>query len=35
MYYEPDKNSVLLVLDNNIIMRSRRKEESMLKVNMI
>lgn len=35
MYSEPDKNSVLLVLDNNIVMRSRRKEESMLKVNTI
>ena len=35
IYSEPDKNSVLLVLDNNIVMRSRRKEESMLKVNTI
>ena len=35
MYSEPDRNSVLLILDNNIIMRSRRKEESMLKVNTI
>lgn len=35
MYSEPDRNSVLLVLDNNIVMRSRRKEESMLKVNTI
>ncbi len=31
IYSEPDKNSVLLVLDNNIVMRSKRKEESMLK----
>lgn len=31
IYLEPDKNSVLLVLDNNIIMRGRRKRESMLK----
>ena len=35
IYSEPDRNSVLLVLENNIIMRSRRKEESMLKVNNI
>lgn len=35
IYSEPDRNSVLLVLENNIIMRSRRKEESMLKVNTI
>lgn len=35
IYSEPDRNSVLLVLDNNIIMRSRRKEESMLKDNTI
>ena len=35
IYSEPDRNSVLLVLDNNIIMRSRRKEESMLKNNSI
>lgn len=35
IYSEPDRNSVLLVLDNNIIMRSRRKEESMLKNNTI
>lgn len=35
MYSEPDRNSVLLVLDNNIIMRSKRKEESMLKDNII
>lgn len=35
MYSEPDRNSVLLVLDNNIIMRSKRKEESMLKDNTI
>src|SRR5699024_9599919 len=35
IYSEPDRNSVLLVLDNNIVMRSRRKEESMLKDNTI
>ena len=35
IYSEPDKNSVLLVLDNNIVMRSKRKEESMLKDNTI
>ena len=35
IYSEPDGNSVLLVLDNNIVMRSRRKEESMLKDNTI
>lgn len=35
IYSEPDRNSVLLVLDNNIIMRSKRKEESMLKDNAI
>ena len=35
MYSEPNRNSVLLVLDNNIIMRSKRKEESMLKDNVI
>lgn len=35
IYSEPDKNSVLLVLDNNIVMRSKRKEESMLKNNYI
>ena len=35
IYSEPDKNSVLLILENNIIMRSRRKEESMLKINNI
>ena len=35
IYSEPDKNSVLLVLDNNIVMRSRRKEESLLKDNVI
>lgn len=35
IYSEPDKNSVLLVLDNNIVMRSKRKEESMLKDNII
>lgn len=31
IYAEPDKNSVLLILENNIVMRGRRKEESMLK----
>ncbi len=35
IYSEPDRNSVLLVLDNNIVMRSRRKEESMLKNTII
>ena len=35
IYSEPDRNSVLLVLDNNIVMRSKRKEESMLKDNSI
>lgn len=35
IYSEPDRNSVLLVLENNIVMRSRRKEESMLKDNSI
>ena len=31
IYSEPDHNSVLLILDNNIVMRGQRKEESMLK----
>ncbi len=31
IYSEPDQHSVLLVLDNNIVMRGRRKKESMLK----
>lgn len=31
IYSEPDQHSVLLVLDNNIIMRSKRKTETMLK----
>lgn len=31
IYSEPDHNSVLLILDNNIVMRGKRKEESMLK----
>lgn len=35
IYSEPDRHSVLLVLDNNIVMRSKRKEESMLKDNII
>jgi len=35
IYSEPDRNSVLLILDNNIVMRGRRKEESMLKDNNI
>ena len=29
-YFEPDRSSVLLVLENNIEMRSRRKTESLL-----
>lgn len=29
IYSQPDNNSLLLVLENNIIMRSRRKEESL------
>lgn len=35
IYSEPDKNSVLLVLKNNIIMRSKRKEEFLLKKGII
>lgn len=35
IYSEPDRNSVLLVLENNIVMRGRRKTESLLKVNNI
>lgn len=35
IYSEPDRNSVLLVLKNNIIMRGRRKTESMMKVDNI
>ena len=35
IYSEPDRDSVLLVLDNNIVMRNCRKEESMLKDNTI
>ena len=31
IYSEPDQHSVLLVLDNNIIMRGKRKKETMLK----
>lgn len=31
IYSEPDQHSVLLILDNNIVMRSKRKTESMLK----
>lgn len=31
IYSEPNQHSVLLVLDNNIIMRSKRKTEKMLK----
>lgn len=31
IYSEPDHHSVLLVLDNNIVMRSKRKTETMLK----
>lgn len=35
IYSEPDRNSVLLELYNNIVMRSKRKEESMLKDSVI
>ncbi len=35
IYSEPDQHSVLLVLDNNIVMRSKRKKETMLKNGMI
>lgn len=35
IYSEPDMNSVLLVLENNIVMRSKRKEENMLKSDII
>jgi len=35
IYSEPDRNSVLLVLENNIVMRSKRKEENLLKNNII
>ena len=31
IYSEPEQQSVLLVLDNNIVMRSKRKTETMLK----
>lgn len=31
IFSEPERNSVLLVLDNNIIMRSKRQEANMLK----
>ncbi len=31
IYSEPNQHSVLLVLDNNIVMRSKRKNETMLK----
>ena len=31
VYTEPEHSSVLLVLDNNIVTRSKRKEESMLR----
>lgn len=31
IYSEPNQHSVLLVLDNNIVMRSKRKKETMLK----
>lgn len=34
-YSEPDKNSVLLVLENNIIVRGKRKQETMLKLSNI
>jgi len=35
IYSEPDQHSVLLVLDNNIVMRSKRKKETMMKNNNI
>ena len=35
IYSEPDRHSVLLVLDNNIVMRRKRKTETMLKNNDI
>ena len=35
IYSEPNQHSVLLVLDNNIIMRSKRKTETMLKNSQI
>jgi len=35
IYSEPDRNSVLLVLENNIVMCGKRKAESMLKVESI
>lgn len=35
IYSEPDSNSVLLVLENNIVMRRKRKEESLLKNDII
>ncbi len=34
-YKEPDRNSVLLILENNIIMRGKRKIENMLKNDLI
>lgn len=35
IYSEPDQHSVLLVLDNNIVMRSKRRKETMMKNNDI
>ncbi len=35
VYSEPDMNSVLLMLENNVVMRSKRKEENMLKSDAI
>ena len=35
IYLEPNHHSVLLVLDNNIVMRGKRKMETMLKNNFI
>lgn len=35
IYSEPDNHSVLLILDNNIEVRSKRKKETMLKNNEI
>lgn len=35
IFTEPDKYSLLLTLDNNVVMRSKRKEESMLSDNAI
>ena len=35
IYSEPDQHSVLLVLDNNIVMRSNRRKETLMKNNDI